>query len=132
MALRMAVIASSHALSRHGRHDRFARGPLANATAGLPGGQGQRERALPVVDDGLGAGSNGVVGSASGAGAATTVGAGLGFFFFAACAGGGACSGEAASAPGSVGGLSSGFGAEASATGASWITTVPPLQAVSP
>src|ERR1700679_3754847 len=93
-------------------------------------GQGQRERALPVVDNGLGAASNGVVGSASGAGAATTVGAGLGFFFFAACAGGGACSGEAASAPGSVGGLSSGFGAEASATGASWITTVPPLQAV--
>src|SRR5271169_1006428 len=92
-------------------------------------GQGQRARALPPVDDdGSGAGSNGAVGAASGA--ATTVG-GFGFFFFAACAGGGVCSGEAASAPGSVGGLSSGFGAEASATGASWITTVPPLQAVS-
>ena len=81
-------------------------------------GQGQRARALPVVEDGLGAGSKGVVGCPSGAGAATTVG-GFGFFFFAACAGGGVCSGEAASAPGSVGGLSSGFGAEASAMGAS-------------
>src|ERR1700722_652020 len=92
-------------------------------------GQGQRARALPT-GDWLGTGSNGAVGAASGAGAAMTVG-GFGFFFFAACAGGGVCSGEAASAPGSVGGLSSGFGAEASATGASWITTVPPLQAVS-
>src|SRR5580692_7839962 len=92
-------------------------------------GQGQRARALPT-GDWLGAGSNGAVGAASGGGAATTVG-GFGFFFFAACAGGGACSGEAASAPGSAGGLSSGFGAAASATGASCITTVPPLQAVS-
>src|ERR1700722_13086923 len=92
-------------------------------------GQGKRARGLPVVENGLGAGSNGVVGAASGAGVATT--AGFGFFFFAACAGGGVCSGEAASAPGSVGGLSSGFGAEASAAGASRITTVPPLQAVS-
>src|SRR5580658_3024356 len=66
--------ASSRSQSRRGRHDRFARGPLANATAGLPGGQGQRARALPVVEDGLGADSNGAVGSASGAGAATTVG----------------------------------------------------------
>src|SRR3984957_12067845 len=69
-------------------------------------GQDQRARALPPVDDdGSGGGSTGAGGCASGAGAATTVG-GLGFFFFAACAvGGPGCPDDAASAPGSVGGL---------------------------
>jgi hypothetical protein len=63
-----------------------------------------------------GAGSSGSV--VTGAGAAATVG--LVLFFFFGCTGGGAgCSGEAALAPASVGGLSSGFGVEASAVGVS-------------
>src|ERR1700730_13864466 len=80
-------------------------------------GQGQRTRALPVVWL-LGRPTSGAA-SAFGVGATTTVAGGLGFFFFAGCGGGAGCSGDAVSVPMSVGGLSSGFGAEASASGAS-------------
>ena len=78
------------------------------------GGQGQRPRALPDVPC-EGGGSSGD--AVTGAGAATTA-AGFGLLFLAGCGGGAGRSGELASVPASVGGLSSGF-AEASAAGAS-------------
>src|SRR5579863_8490517 len=107
-------------------HQDCARGHIPGSAADfLVGPRGQRPRWAPGV-----ACAGGSSGSAvTGAGAAATVG--LVFFFFFGCTGGGAgCSGELA-LPASAGGLSSGFGVEASAVGVSRMTTVPPLQAVS-